>query len=408
MIKEVRNYFKNIFKGVSETVGGFQTLRMLNSYTPFLLADNNNVYDNLLIRACIDTIAKHTAKLMPKVNGFKSKYSKRLEYLLTKRPNKLDSRYNFFYKIVSHLLTNNNAFVFINYDSDGLIEGLYPVSYSSIQFLEKDNEIFCKFLFKNGAFTVILPYSELIHLKRHYNEHDLFGSSQEAVLNPVLKLFRSFIESFVNSVRATSMLRGYLKYVGNLKDEDLNKFKKRFVESYMDMENGDGIGALDSKTDFIPTKIEPYTVDSRNQIIANNQIYIYYGVSEAILKGDYNEEKYNAFYNSTIEPLGIQIAEEFTCKLFTEKEQELGREIVLSATRLTFANNATKMSICKDGLQLGMFTFNECREIFEFDKVDGGDKRIISLNYVDADKANEYQGVDDKDGKTKEESNNEK
>lgn len=407
-MKLFRNYFKNIFKGVSEAVGGFQTLKMLNSFTPFLLADNNNVYDNLLIRACIDTIAKHTAKLMPKVKGYKTKYSKRLEYLLTKRPNKLDSRYNFFYKIVSQLLTNNNAFVFINFDENGLIEGLYPVPYSSIQFLEKDNEIFCKFLFKGGAFTVILPYSELIHLKRHYNEHDMFGSSQEAVLSPVLKLFRSFIEGFVNSVRATSMLRGYLKYVGNLKDEDLNKFKKQFVKSYMDMENGDGIGALDSKTDFIPTKIEPYTVDSRNQIIANNQIYIYYGVSEAILKGDYNEEKYNAFYNSTIEPLGIQISEEFTGKLFTEKEQELGREIVLSATRLTFANNATKMAICKDGLQLGMFTFNECRDIFEFDTVEGGDKRIISLNYVDADKANEYQGVDDDKDKNKEDSNNEK
>ena len=68
----------------------------------------------------------------------------------------------------------------------------------------------------------------------------------------------------------------------------------------------------------------------------------------------------------------------------------------MSASRLTFANNSTKMTICKEGLTLGMFTFNECREVFEFEPVEGGDKRIISLNYVDADKANEYQGVDGK------------
>ena len=80
----------------------------------------------------------------------------------------------------------------------------------------------------------------------------------------------------------------------------------------------------------------------------------------------------------------------------------------MSASRLTFANNSTKMAICKEGIQLGFFTFNECREVFEFEPVDGGDKRIISLNYVDADKANEYQGVDgkDKDKKPDEKSEN--
>lgn len=390
-----RNFFKDIFKGANRTEGGFQALRTLNSYTPFLLADNNNVYDNLLMRACIDTVAKHVAKLTPKVIGPNNSYNKRLKRLLLRSPNKIDNRFNFFYKITSQLLTNNNAFVFINYDENGLIEGLYPVPYSSIEFLEKDNEIFCKFLFKTGTFRVILPYSELIHLKRHYNDDDLFGANQTIVLNPVLKLFRSFLEGFINSVKATSMLRGYLKYAGNLKDEDLEKYKKKFVDSYMSMENGDGIGALDAKCEFVPTKIEPYTVDSRNQTIANNQIYIYYGVSEEILKGKYNEEQYNAFYNSTIEPLGIQISEEFTRKIYTEKEQDNGQEIVMSASRLTFANNSTKMSICKEGLQLGMFTFNECREIFEFEPVEGGDKRIVSLNYVDANKANEYQGVGD-------------
>lgn len=395
---EIRNFFKNVFKkGVSNAnSGGYQALQMLNSFTPYLIADNNNVYDNLTIRACIDAIAKHTAKLTPKIIGFKNKYSKRLDYLLTNSPNKIDSRYDFIYKVTAQLLTNNNAFVFIHYDTDGLVEGLYPVPYSSIEFLEKDNEIYCRFLFKNGSLKVILPYSELIHLKRHYNESDLFGSSQSYVLNPVLKLFKSFTEGFINAVNSTSMLRGYLKYAGNLKAEDLNNYKKSFVSSYMD--GSDGIGALDSKCDFISTEIKPYTIDSKNQDIANTQIYNYYGISEEILKGKYKEEDFNAFYNSTIEPLAIQFSEEFTRKLFTAKEiEQLGKKIIMSASRLTFANNSTKMTICKEFLQLGVFSFNEVREIFELEPVEGGDKRIVSLNYVDVDKANEYQGVEDKE-----------
>ena len=407
---EFRDYFKNIFKKSDKSnTGGFTALRMLNSYTPYVMADNSNIYDNMLMRSCIDAIAKNVGKLTPKVKGFKNRYSKRVEYLLTNSPNPIDSHYNFFYKITSQLLTNNNAFVFINYDDEGLIEGFYPVPYSQIEFLEKGEKIYCKFYFKNGAFKVILPYEELIHLKRHYNDNDLFGNDQTNLLNPVLTLLKSFTEGFVNAVRATSMLRGYLKYGGNIKEEDLNRYKTQFVSSYMNMENGDGIGALDSKCDFVATKVEPYSIDSRNQLIANKSIYAYFGVSEAILTGEFNEEKFNAFYSQTVEPIGIQISEEFTRKIFNEREISSGKAIVMSASRLTFANNSTKMAICKDGLGLGLFTVNECREIFDFEPVEGGDKRLVSLNYVDADKQNEYQGVGNNDRKPdkKEESENE-
>ena len=40
---------------------------------------------------------------------------------------------------------------------------------------------------------------------------------------------------------------------------------------------------------------------------------------------------------------------------------------------------------------MGLLTINEGREILNLAPVEGGEKRIISLNYVDADKANEYQ-----------------
>ena len=393
---EFRKFFQNIFKNKSDKERGYSTLRMLNSYSPYLIADNGKAYDNLLIRSCIDCIARHTAKLTPKVIGFKNKYLKRVEYLLTVSPNVIDNPYNFFYKITSQLLTNNNAFVYVNYTSDG-IEGFYPIPYSSIEFLEKDNEIYCKFYFKSsGMFKVILPYNELIHLKRHYNENDIFGSEQSRILSPVIKLLKSFIESFINAINASSILRGYIKYAGNLKESDLKAYKTNFVSSYM---QSDGIGALDGKCDFVKTDIDPYTIDDKNQTLAQDQICLYYGVSTDIIKGDYNEEKFNAFYSSTIEPLAIQISEEFSRKIFTASELERGKKIVMSASRLTFANNSTKMTICKEGIALGLFTLNECREVFEFEPVEGGDIRLISLNYVDADKINQYQGVDNQNEK---------
>lgn len=88
---EFRKFFKNIFgsKDKSNT-GGFTILKALNSYVPFLLSDSDDIYNNMYIRSCIHTIAKHTAKLLPKIKGFKNSYVKRVEYLLTYSPNKLD------------------------------------------------------------------------------------------------------------------------------------------------------------------------------------------------------------------------------------------------------------------------------------------------------------------------------
>jgi len=43
-----------------------------------------------------------------------------------------------------------------------------------------------------------------------------------------------------------------------------------------------------------------------------------------------------------------------------------------------------------------LLTINEAREIFNLAPVEDGDKRLVSLNYVQADKQNLYQlGEDD-------------
>ena len=47
----------------------------------------------------------------------------------------------------------------------------------------------------------------------------------------------------------------------------------------------------------------------------------------------------------------------------------------------------------RDLMPLGLFTLNEAREIFNLSPVEDGDKRIQTLNVVDASQENNYQGV---------------
>ena len=117
----------------------------------------------------------------------------------------------------------------------------------------------------------------------------------------------------------------------------------------------------------------------------------YFGVNEKIIKSNYNEDEYNAFYSSVIEPLAIQFSQEFTRKLFTEFQISNGNRIIFSAERLTFANNSTKAKLINTLLPLGILSINEARTILELETIDNGDRHLVSLNYVDLSKANEYQ-----------------
>ena len=42
-------------------------------------------------------------------------------------------------------------------------------------------------------------------------------------------------------------------------------------------------------------------------------------------------------------------------------------------------------------MSLGLLSINECRGLLGLEPIEGGNKRLQSLNFVDSDKANKYQ-----------------
>lgn len=401
MIREkIKSFFKNIFNNNVKNSQAFSSLKMLNSWLPRFFNYNRKEYNNVVYRACIDRIANQMAKLTPNVSldGIKDElfYYSDLEYLLKNKPNEYMNKFDFFYKLTSMLLDKNNVFVYKRVQ-EGKITGLYPIDYSEIEFMEYECEIYAKFSFKNSSFNVYIPYDELIHLRRHYNDNDLFGSSQQELLAPIFEVLSAIDSGMINAVNASSQLRGLIKYSGNLNPDDLRRFKDQFVEDYMGL-NGSGIGTLDSKADFIPINLNPYTINAGQQKTVLEYFSMHFGVSDRILQGNANEEEYNAFYELTIEPLLVQLSAEFTNKIFSKMQIMQGCKIILTANKLLFANNTTKTTIATQMTQIGVFSLNEVREIYGYNPIKDGDRHIISLNYVDLKNANKYQvGNNDED-----------
>lgn len=369
-------------------------LKMLNGFSPTFSSFSGEAYDSDVVRSAVDAIARNAGKLKPRhirrIEGSIQHPNSSLERLLQLRPNPYMDAYTFYYKVVTQLYMQNNAFIYIAWDPSGSVKGFYPVLASQVEFLESAGEIFCKFRFMGGQ-MVTLPYSEIIHLRRFFYKNDLYGETSDRALNPTLELLNTTNQGIANAVKSSAFLRGLLKFTQMLKPEDMKKQRDYFVQDYLDITNNGGIAATDVKADYIPLNSDPKMVDAKQMETIEKKVYKYFNVNEAIVTSNYNETQWSAFYESVIEPLAIQMSLEFTAKLFTDREKGHGNEIIFEANRLQYASTRTKIELIRTVTPLGLLTLNESREIFNLGPVEDGDKRIMSLNFVDADKANQYQ-----------------
>ena len=75
-----------------------------------------------------------------------------------------------------------------------------------------------------------------------------------------------------------------------------------------------------------------YDKEAINDITKN--IYNFFGVNENVVKGDYTEQQFSAFYNNTIEPQAQRFQEELQRKLIEKKDFINGERLEVAKTRI--------------------------------------------------------------------------
>ena len=370
----------------------------LDLFTDF--GDNINASD--IVKICIDRIATHSAKLKPryvKTEDDKTVQEKKgnLAYLLKFQPNPLMTPFDFIYKVVTLLYLNNNAFIYPVYDQNYDLQALWPLKPNSVEMLKDESgETFLRFYFSNGK-SYVLPYESVIHLRRFYGTNDLFGGSgavsDHAALLKTIKINDSVLQGLDNAIKTSFQIRGLLKINGILSEKDKTAQKKEFDEALNEAtkDGGNSIVPVDLKSDYVPLNTEPKLIDSPTLSFLQKKIISYFGVSEPIFDNKYDENEYNAFYESVIEGIAISLSEAFSKALLTRGQLERGEQIIFYSERLQYASWNTKVQAIEKLMGLGILSLNESRALLGFEPIEGGSKRLQSLNYVDADKASEYQ-----------------
>lgn len=397
MSKEKRSLFNVFFGKNNQKQKVTQTrLELLNNYNAEFTTLGNNTYDSKVARQCIDRIATHCAKLIPKHIQYSISNCIKgdINFLLQNMPNPIMTKFDFIYKVISMLYTDSNAFVYIAKNKEGMITGFYPVLASNYNLLQdSQNNIYLEFKFINGK-EYILPYLELIHLRLFYNRHDIFGTNNK-VLKTDIDTAHTASEGIKNAIKTSSNLKGILKYENAmLKNKDLKESKEAFVNDFLNLENESGIAAMDAKADFKEVNLKPITLDKEQLEQVNYNIFDYFGISEKIVRNNFTSEEWNAFYEGVIEPRAIQLSDAFTNKIFKQSKIKEGHKIIFTANRLQYATLASKISLLKEAGALGLLTKDEAREIIDLHPLGGeeGSKIIQSLNNIDSSIANDYQG----------------
>ena len=229
---EFRNLYNKFFgNNAKQSLNGATAFQLLNRTLASYSGFNGGIYDEATVRSCIHSIATNCAKLKPQHRLQKKVANSALNRMLSLRPNQYMSSYDFIYKIVTQLYCTNNAFVYIHRDEWGKIVGLYPVNYSNLRLLNYQGEMFAEFSFLCGK-RVCLPYTDLAHIRRHFNEDDIFGELQREVLRTPLDVLQTINQGIMNTIKLSAGLRGLLQFKSVTPNEKQKKIKDEFVESY--------------------------------------------------------------------------------------------------------------------------------------------------------------------------------
>lgn len=383
---EKRSLFSKIFGNDNDTQAPSTatSFKLLDNYKSVFTRYKGNFEDDIQIRACVDTIARNAAKMHPKhIRDSKGKFeivNGNLYRLLAKKPNELQNAFQFYYQVVTDLELYNNSYIYIQRDENFKVTGLYPLSYRNIKLYELDGKIYVQFKFGNSKERFV-AYNNCIHLTRFTSKDGLDGGSLEPIIK-TLSIKHVLDEGIVNAIKTTSAIKGLVKTTqAMLKPSDVKAMRDQFVEDFVKNADDSGIGGLDATTTFTPINLEPKTATDEQIKIFDGKILSYFGINENIIQSKYSEDEWNAFYESVLEPIGLQMSLEFSNKLFTPTEKYFGNEIIFESNRLQYASNKTKIELLRYANNI--MSINELREVFNLTPIDGGEAILIDQNHTE-------------------------
>lgn len=379
----------------------------LDGFLPIYTQFGTNIYASDVVQQALKCIVDEMKKLNPthvRYMGDDPVPVKGNVQDVLDSPNQLMTTSEFLEKTVWMLLLNYNAFIIPTYytwvdEKTGAerryYDSLYPINPTQVDFIEDaSGRLFVTFWFWNGYKTTI-PYDDVIHIKYNYSINQYMGGNEmgqpdhQALLG-TLELNNQLLQGIAKAMNASYQVNGVVKY-NTMMDNGKTEAALKELEQKLNNSQS-GFMPLDIKADFMPITRNTQMVDEATLKFIDEKILRNWGVPLAILTGDYTKLQYEAFYQKVLEPIVVAMSQAFTKKMFTSRERAFGNKVMLYPKELVFMTMEQTLTMIDILSPTGALFENEKRVALglkPMPELEG--KRYMSLNWVEADKAAQYQ-----------------
>ena len=373
-------FLRRLFGRKSETITRY---RIVQEHGNGAYIYNGKVYKSDIVQACLNPYVKAIGKLCPRhirrsADSVQVNPEPYMRFLL-EEPNTLLTMQKMLEKLVPALILSGNAFILIVRDNNGYPMELFPIPAADAQAIYKDSELYIRFVYQNGS-VYTHKYDDLIHLRMNLQNNDVFGESIMNALTPLTETVSTIDTGLKKAIKNSAVIRWLLKYTQPLHESDIKQRADNFVKNYLEVSNQSvGVAATDSKADVVQITPKDYVPNFPIMDSIQKRIYALLGVNDKIVSGTYNEDEWNAWYEASIEPIALDLQNEFTRKLFTRKERAFGNYIAFESSNLACSSIATRLNFVQL-VDRGAMLPDEWRALFNMAPIEGGDKPIRRLD----------------------------
>ena len=349
-----------------------------------------------IIEEVYSTIANEFAKVdllhcIDKPNDYQRIYDN-LNYLLSERPNRYQTAFDFKFTMIYQLLKYGNAIAFINRDNKGRAISIDPVNVLDYQFGGgyQITEDMILFKLKNNKTQNIelVDYQNIIHLRLNPNNifyGDIFsGVSFTKVITDIID---ASLGSAIKELQESGSVRGVIT-IGKasqgfanatMLNDDAKKTKQQEIINRIKSTKG-GILVLDAGEEW-QSLSSPFSTASSDKIDKYIDMLLQFnGINKKVVDGTATGEEMEVFYNKTILPRIEQFVAELNYKIFSKTSITQGHRIDFFRNPFEYVSTEKAIDIAYKGIQ--DTTTNERRRwIYKLPPVADGDTMMVNKNF---------------------------
>ena len=362
------------------------TFTTLTAYRPAFTSWGGMIYESDLVRAAIDSRARHISKLKVEIYG-SAKPS--LQAHLRQGPNQWQTWSQFLYRVSTILDCTTTAVIVPVLDDYLQTTGYFPVLPGKCVVVDYEGEPWLRYKFAHGQ-TAATPMRDCAVLTKYQFASDFFGDGNHA-LDETMKLVHLQNEGISEAVKNSATYRFMATLTNFSTAEDLAKERKRFSRANLTAEAEAENGLLlfpNGYKDVKQIESKPYTVDAPQMELIKTNVADYFGVNERVMQNLAGGDELDAFFNGAIEPFAIQFSETMTKAMFTERERAQGSYLIANANRLQYMSVSSKVQMAKELGDRGAILIDEIRELFNYPPLPDGAGQVAPIR-------GEYKATDE-------------